>query len=156
MNLQGKKSDGTDMHSKTASLIGISRDQAKVFNYGRIYGAGKKFAQKLLMQFNPKMSEKEARIKALKLYSETKGIRNKTKKGPTQDEKLKIQINFHSIDFDEDVNAGKWVGGTESEMFNKLEDIAISEKPATPVLNSRISQALGPDVVDKNVLFKVN
>ena len=30
MNLQGKKSDGTDMHSKTASMIGISRDQAKV------------------------------------------------------------------------------------------------------------------------------
>ena len=30
MNLQGKKSDGTDMHSKTASMINISRDQAKV------------------------------------------------------------------------------------------------------------------------------
>lgn len=30
MNLQGKKADGTDMHSKTASMIGISRDQAKV------------------------------------------------------------------------------------------------------------------------------
>jgi DNA polymerase gamma 1 len=30
MNLAGKKSDGTDMHSKTASLAGISRDQAKV------------------------------------------------------------------------------------------------------------------------------
>jgi hypothetical protein len=29
MNLKGKKSDGTDMHSKTASIIGISRDQAK-------------------------------------------------------------------------------------------------------------------------------
>jgi DNA polymerase gamma 1 len=29
MNLQGKKSDGTDMHSKTASMIGICRDQAK-------------------------------------------------------------------------------------------------------------------------------
>ena len=30
MNLQGKKSDGTDMHSMTASMIGISRDHAKV------------------------------------------------------------------------------------------------------------------------------
>jgi DNA polymerase gamma 1 len=30
MTLQGKKKDGTDMHSRTASLIGINRDQAKV------------------------------------------------------------------------------------------------------------------------------
>lgn len=30
MNLQGKKSDGTDIHTKTASMIGINRDQAKV------------------------------------------------------------------------------------------------------------------------------
>ena len=33
MNLQGKKSDGTDVHSKTASMINISRDQAKVYHY---------------------------------------------------------------------------------------------------------------------------
>ena len=30
MMLQGNKKDGTDMHSMTASLVGISRDQAKV------------------------------------------------------------------------------------------------------------------------------
>jgi DNA polymerase gamma 1 len=30
MNLQGKKKDGTDLHSKVANLVGISRDQAKV------------------------------------------------------------------------------------------------------------------------------
>ena len=30
MTLQGKKSEGTDLHSKTASTIGITRDQAKV------------------------------------------------------------------------------------------------------------------------------
>ncbi len=30
MTLQGKKKDGTDMHSRTASLIGITRDHAKV------------------------------------------------------------------------------------------------------------------------------
>ena len=44
MTLQGKKSDGTDLHSRTASILGISRDHAKVFNYGRIYGAGEKCA----------------------------------------------------------------------------------------------------------------
>lgn len=151
MNLQGKKSDGTDMHSKTASLIGISRDEAKVFNYGRIYGAGKKFAKRLLMQFNPKMSDTEAFAKASKLYTETKGVRNKLKRKIIQDESLSRQLNDFSNDPDEDVNAGKWIGGTESDMFNKLEEIAVSPNPKTPVLNARISQALEPDVVDKNV-----
>ncbi len=33
MNLQGKKKDGTDLHSKVANLVGISRDQAKVREY---------------------------------------------------------------------------------------------------------------------------
>lgn len=30
MTLQGTKKDSTDMHSKTANLVGITRDQAKV------------------------------------------------------------------------------------------------------------------------------
>ena len=30
MTLQGKKTDGTDVHSKTAATIGIHRDHAKV------------------------------------------------------------------------------------------------------------------------------
>ena len=40
MTLQGKKSDGTDMHSRTASAVDITRYQAKILNYGWIYGAG--------------------------------------------------------------------------------------------------------------------
>ena len=32
MTLQGKKSEGTDMHSKTADTVGISRNNAKVGN----------------------------------------------------------------------------------------------------------------------------
>ena len=48
MTLQGNKADGTDMHSATAKTVGVSRDNAKVLNYGRIYGAGLKFAKQLL------------------------------------------------------------------------------------------------------------
>ena len=46
MSLQGQKSEGTDMHSKTAEQLSqdrpglVSRDIAKAFNYARIYGAG--------------------------------------------------------------------------------------------------------------------
>lgn len=38
-------------------LIGVSRDEAKVLNYGRIYGAGVPFAKQLLQTFNPTLSE---------------------------------------------------------------------------------------------------
>jgi len=56
MTLEGTKSAGTDLHSKTAKILGLSRDQAKVFNYSRIYGAGMKHAALLLLQANAGMS----------------------------------------------------------------------------------------------------
>ena len=58
--LQGEKAQETDLHSKTAAAAQVSRDQAKILNYGRIYGAGEPFARLLLMQFNPSLSEKQA------------------------------------------------------------------------------------------------
>lgn len=75
MTLQGKKSNGTDLHSKTAATVGISREHAKVFNYGRIYGAGQPFAERLLMQFNHRLTQQQAREKAQQMYAVTKGIR---------------------------------------------------------------------------------
>ena len=75
MTLQGTKTEGTDVHSTTAKAIGISRDQAKILNYGRIYGAGKPFIELLLRQFNPSMSKNEVAAKANTLYSVTKGRR---------------------------------------------------------------------------------
>ncbi|CAF0845752.1 unnamed protein product [Rotaria sordida] len=131
MNLQGKKKDGTDLHSKVANLVGISRDQAKVFNYGRMYGAGKTFAEKLLMQFNHQLSVVEAKEKATLMYSKTKG---------TKDRKTDL-----------------WQGGSESEMFNSLEVIARSKLPKTPVLDCRISRALEPhNVNDAYMTSRVN
>lgn len=75
MTLQGKKSNGTDLHSKTAATVGISREHAKIFNYGRIYGAGQPFAERLLMQFNHRLTQQQAREKAQQMYAVTKGIR---------------------------------------------------------------------------------
>ena len=95
----------------------------KVFNYGRIYGAGRKFAEKLLLQFNPSMSENEAHQKAKHMYESTKGKKN----------------------------GKKWSGGTESEMFNKMEEIAKSEVPRTPVLSSSITKCLEPDYAQNDV-----
>ena len=90
------------MHSRTAATASITRDQAKVMNYGRIYGAGERFAKTLLMQFNHRLSEAEATQRAY--------------------------------------------------MFNKLEEIAQSESPETPVLGGRISRALEPRNVGKEFM----
>lgn len=67
MCLEGSKNEGTDLHTKTAEILGCSRNEAKIFNYGRIYGAGLKFATQLLKQFNPGLSDSEAKSTAEKL-----------------------------------------------------------------------------------------
>ncbi len=75
MTLQGSKAEGTDLHSVTANIMGISREQAKIFNYGRIYGAGKIFAQRLLQQFNHKLTTTDVNKKVQAMFSKTKGVR---------------------------------------------------------------------------------
>lgn len=124
MTLEGTKSAGTDLHSKTASILGISRDQAKVFNYSRIYGAGMRHAVLLLLQSNPSMRAEEAQKLAENLYASTKGK------------------NTHRTDlFDRKF----WYGGTESFLFNKLEEIALSDKPQTPALGCGVTSALSKE-----------
>jgi DNA polymerase gamma 1 len=121
MTLEGTKAAGTDLHSKTAKILSISRNDAKVFNYGRIYGAGQKFAATLLRQFNPSLTEQQTMEIASKLYKETKGTRTRRK-----------VLGSGSF----------WRGGTESFVFNKLEEFAEQERPRTPVLGAGITEAL--------------
>lgn len=128
MTLEGTKAAGTDLHSRTASILNITRNDAKVFNYGRIYGAGLKFAATLLRQFNPNLSEKETMETASRLYANTKGTKT-TRKA------------LHNRPF--------WRGGTESFVFNKLEEFAEQERPRTPVLGAGITEALMGRFINK-------
>ncbi|KAF4975168.1 hypothetical protein FZEAL_8008 [Fusarium zealandicum] len=128
MTLEGTKAAGTDLHSRTASILGITRNDAKVFNYGRIYGAGLKFAATLLRQFNPNLSEKETMETASKLYATTKGTKTSRKA-------------LYKRPF--------WRGGTESFVFNKLEEFAEQERPRTPVLGAGITEALMGQYISK-------
>ncbi|KAF8492208.1 DNA polymerase family A-domain-containing protein [Russula emetica] len=121
MTLEGTKAAGTDLHSKTASILGLSRDQAKVFNYSRIYGAGMRHAVQLLLQANANMLPEQARRLAEQLYASTKG-------------KNTQRTDVFGRKF--------WFGGTESFVFNKLEEIALSEQPTTPALGCGITHAL--------------
>ncbi|QLG73185.1 hypothetical protein HG535_0E02690 [Zygotorulaspora mrakii] len=119
MCLEGTKNEGTDLHTKTAEILGCTRNEAKIFNYGRIYGAGVKFAAQLLKRFNHSLTEEQAKDTAKKLYESTKG---KTKRS-------KIFKKF-------------WYGGSESILFNKLESIAEQDEPRTPVLGCGITASL--------------
>ena len=124
MTLEGTKAAGTDLHSKTASILGISRDQAKVFNYSRIYGAGMRHAVLLLLQANASMLPDEAQKLAEQLYASTKG--KNTHRGDIFGRKF-------------------WFGGTESFVFNKLEEIALSDRPQTPALGCGVTYALSKE-----------
>jgi len=128
MTLEGTKAGGTDLHSRTAAILGITRNDAKVFNYGRIYGAGLKFASTLLRQFNPGLSESETSKVASNLYKATKGTKTTRK-------------TLHTTPF--------WRGGTESFVFNKLEEFAEQERPRTPVLGAGITEALMSRFISK-------
>lgn len=121
MTLEGSKSLGTDLHSKTASILGTGRNQAKVFNYSRIYGAGIRHSSQLLLKATPDMSTEEATQKAKELYASTKGKNTYT---------------------DEYFGRKFWFGGTESYVFNKLEEIALGENPKTPALDCGVTAAL--------------
>ncbi len=124
MTLEGTKAAGTDLHSKTASILGITRDQAKVFNYSRIYGAGMRHAVLLLLQSNAGMLPEQAQRLAQNLYASTKGK------------------NTHRADI---FGRKFWFGGTESLVFNKLEEIALSERPQTPALGCGVTYALSKE-----------
>ncbi|EMR08669.1 hypothetical protein PNEG_02846 [Pneumocystis murina B123] len=137
MTLEGTKSAETDMHSITAKILGISRDDAKVFNYSRIYGAGIRFAIQLLQRFNPKLSEKQAKEIAEKLYNSTKGKKSKIKYIFSKENEKKKSSTLKQY-----VRKQFWHGGTESYVFNMLEEIANQEVPQTPVLGCSITKAL--------------
>ena len=83
------------------------------------------------------------------MFDNTKGMQLK----PISNEKEK-----HEDDDDEESNfkqvtkaVSKWTGGTESEMFNKLEEIAKQKYPRTPVLNASITKCLEPSFVGEDV-----
>ncbi len=80
-----------------------------------------------MIQFDPQLTAAEASKKAKIMFDNTKG------KKTLIDEKI------------------KWDGGTESEMFNKLEEIAKQKKPRTPILNAAITKCLEPDKVGDGV-----
>lgn len=63
--------EGTDLHSVVAKQVNIDRNDAKVLNYARLYGAGKMHAMEFLKQKG--LSEENAEKIVIKLFQTTKG-----------------------------------------------------------------------------------
>ncbi|XP_041969619.1 DNA polymerase subunit gamma-1, mitochondrial isoform X2 [Aricia agestis] len=140
--LAGDKRARTDLHALTARAADVQREHAKVINYARIYGAGQSFAERLLKQFNPTMTISEAKSKAAKMFSSTKGKRVYRLKKKYMEGFLDEDIGDQAVEMtayqatrlaklsgkavSDMFERPRWEGGTESEMFNKLEEIADS------------------------------
>lgn len=153
MTLSGQKADQTDMHSVTAKTMGISRNNAKIVNYARIYGAGEKFANRLLKQFVSGIEEKHAALIARKMLQNTKGRRIYELKPNALIEhrqrtftltNARQLCTLYNKQVDELFQPPKWRHGSESAMFNSLEEIACSVEPRTPFLGARLTKALEP------------
>ncbi len=63
----------------------------------------------------------------------------------------KSHIMYNATKGKKDSKSNNWIGGSESEMFNKLEKIAKSESPKTPVLQASITRCLEPENVSDDV-----
>ena len=169
LTLHGEKCRGTDVHSRVARTLSITRDQAKVLNYGRFYGAGEGFAKMLLMKFNSDLTFPSAVEATRQLYSMTRGkcayrLNDKGRQlveglGYAGDDTYTAEMlarmcssaalvsrlaHFASAKTDDLVVGKCWSGGTESEMFNRLEEMVLCPAPVTPVLQSRMTRALEP------------
>ena len=146
MTLEGKKSDGTDMHSRSAEILGTSRENAKIFNYARIYGAGVDFATKLLLQFNSSLGPEEAKSRAINLYRQTKGSRAYLVKEDQsiKEENLAPMNDNQRHSLHRKIRQSLWKDGSESYTFTQLEAIATSTEPKTPVLNCEMAEFLLP------------
>lgn len=138
--LAGDKKKKTDFHNNTAKIVNrameqvvgeasditIKRDDAKIFNYSRIYMAGVLSTTMFLKQVAKSLSDNQAKAVVEELFRQTKGVKKRIKNPDTGK-------TFYG-----------WIGGTESHTFNYLEDLANANDPRTPVLGSGMSEAIHP------------
>ena len=101
------------------------RNQVKGANFALLYGAGKKTLAASLRKADPSLSEKQSLNLASKLIILKKGKR------------------------DED---GRFVGGTDSVVYNAMHTIAGSHTPTLPALGTKISEALRPAMVGNDFI----
>lgn len=112
--LTGSSTDKTDCHSLMATKAGISRDDAKVLNYGMQYGMAIKGATELLYKVRKIKDMDKAREDAEKFSNAFKGQKRQ----------------------------GRYFNGMMSEALNVIQDRANLPDPQTPYLGNKITKSL--------------
>lgn len=110
----GNKKDGTDPHSVLANNQDLSRDLAKNIIYGMCYGLSLRGCIDYIAKSKPGTLLEAVTMAATSVVQYFKGDK----------------VNW------------KWVNGLASRSFNKMEDIANSRVPETPVLGAKLTMAL--------------
>ncbi|PCH35000.1 DNA/RNA polymerase [Wolfiporia cocos MD-104 SS10] len=119
MLLQGNEAESTDLHTRTADLLGISRDAAEEFNCSRINGVE--------LRKEPQGLSKASATRSL--IGELGKVTNASQFGTfTHNDRLSRQTYR--------------CGGLESFIHNKLKNISMSRKPQTVALECSITHAL--------------
>jgi DNA polymerase gamma 1 len=120
--LAGSKDDGSDMHSRTASTIGVSRSTAKGLNYALLYSAGAKTLANSIRKGNKSISMDDAIKMAKRLIAVKKGTR----------------ASKNSITL---------IGGSDSYAYNEMARIANMSTPQNPLSLTKMSTAFRPSAV---------
>lgn len=116
INAMGTSATRTDIHSMVADSQTISRDVAKVLNYGTIYGAGVKGNADVLLKNDPTMATGVATAKAKAFIEHLKGAKN--------------------------WETGEYKDGLASHSFTAMEQRADRRMPFTPLTGAKMSNAL--------------
>lgn len=125
--LAGSKEDASDMHSRTAATIGVSRSTAKGLNYALLFSAGAKTLANTIRKGNKSISIDDAVKMAKRLISVKKGTRaSKT--------------------------SNTLVGGSDSHAYNEMTRIANMQTPCNPFSGTKMSTAFRPSSVGSDLL----
>lgn len=119
--LTGNKKDGTDSHSSLSIKLEVDRETAKPLNFLMAYGGGQHALTTKISLNNRQWSEVFCSKLAQKTISIKKGKKDKY---------------------------GRYQGGTDSELYNFMDDIISNSRPRLPMLGTVISQTLWPEYCD--------
>ena len=121
--LVGNKEDGTDFHSATAKMSGLSRTLQKNLNYSSAYGGKWRSQSKIIAGARPDLTLKQAEDLAKKANSAFVGKKDRT--------------------------TGLYKGGIASNYFNFNVCNIESGKPKVPVFGTPYPRSLQPDYNNK-------
>lgn len=130
-NILGSKADGTDAHSRLAKKLGellgcdYKRQDAKVIGFSMLYMAGVKAVASYIRQILPHISQELAKSIA----------------------KDALEYRRGKVRYLPGNEGREYVGGTDSDAYNCIDQIANQEFPRTPLLCREMSNPLCPRYV---------